>query len=63
MKNTEANTEAVFEAAKAIARAKTFPEALRLQTSFLQQQFTAAGAQSKELFELSTRSHSRRSRA
>ena len=43
------------EAAQAIARAKTFPELLRLQTSFVQQQFSAAGAQSKELFELSTK--------
>lgn len=55
MKNTEANTEAVFEAAQAIARAKTLPEMLRLQTNFFQQQFSAAGAQSKELFELSTK--------
>lgn len=55
MKNTEANTEAVFEAASAIARAKTVPEVLRLQTSFIQQQFSAAGTQSKELFELSTK--------
>lgn len=55
LKNTEANTEAVFDAAQAIARAKTLPELLRLQTVFVQQQFTAAGAQSKELFELSTK--------
>lgn len=55
LKNTETNTEAVFEAAQAIARAKTFPELIRLQTAFVQQQFTAAGAQSKELFELSTK--------
>lgn len=55
LKNTEANTEAVFEAAQAIARAKTLPEAMRLQTAFFQQQVTAAGAQTKELFELSTK--------
>lgn len=55
LRNTEVNTEAAFEAAQAIARAKTLPEALRLQTSFLQQQFAAAGAQSKELFELSAK--------
>lgn len=55
LRNTELNTEAVFEAAQAIARAKTVPEAMRLQTSFLQQQFAAAGAQSKELFELSAK--------
>jgi phasin len=55
LKNTETNTEAVFEAAQALARAKTLPELLRLQTSFVQQQMAAAGAQSKELFELSTK--------
>jgi phasin len=55
LKNTETNTEAVFEAAQALARAKTLPEFLRLQTQFVQQQFTTAGAQSKELFELSTK--------
>jgi phasin len=55
LRNTEVNTEAAFEAAQAIARAKTVPEAMRLQTSFLQQQFAAAGAQSKELFELSAK--------
>ncbi len=45
----------MFEAAQALARAKTLPEFLRLQTQFVQQQFTTAGAQSKELFELSTK--------
>jgi len=55
LRNSEVNTEAAFEAAQAIARAKTVPEAMRLQTSFLQQQFAAAGAQSKELFELSAK--------
>jgi phasin len=55
LKNTETNTEAAFEAAAALARAKTLPEFLRLQTQFVQQQFTTVGAQSKELFELSTK--------
>ncbi|AHB47447.1 phasin [Hyphomicrobium nitrativorans NL23] len=55
LKNTEANAEAVFDAAEAIARAKTFPELIQLQTAFVQKQFTVAGAQSKELFELSTK--------
>lgn len=55
LKNAESNTEAVFEAAEALARAKTFPELIRLQTGFVQQQFATAGAQSKELFELSTK--------
>lgn len=53
--NTAVNTEAVFDAAEAIARAKTLPEAARLQANFLQQQFAVAGAQTKELFELSTK--------
>ncbi len=53
--NTTVNTEAVFDAAQAIARAKTIPEAVRLQADFLQQQFAVAGAQSKELFELSAK--------
>ena len=55
LKNTETNTEAAFDAAQALARAKTLPEFLRLQTQFVQQQMTTAGAQSKELFELSTK--------
>lgn len=55
LKNTEANTEAVFDAAEAFARAKTLPELIQLQTAFVQQQLKAAGAQSKELFELSTK--------
>jgi hypothetical protein len=53
--NTLANTEAAFEAAQAIARARTFPEIARLQANFFQQQFAAAGTQSKELFELSSK--------
>ncbi|MGW8205526.1 MAG: phasin family protein [Hyphomicrobiaceae bacterium] len=53
--NTTVNTEAAFDAAQAIARAKTLPEMVRLQADFLQQQFAVAGAQSKELFELSAR--------
>jgi len=55
LNNTAANTEAAFDAAQAIARARTLPEAIRLQTDFVQQQLTAASAQTKELFELSTK--------
>jgi phasin len=55
MTNTAANTEAVFDAAQALARARTLPEAARLQADFVQQQMAAASAQTKELFELSTR--------
>ena len=53
--NTAVNTEAAFDAAEAIARAKTVPEAARPQANFMQQQFAVAGAQTKELFELSTK--------
>ncbi len=55
LRNTEANTEAAFAAASSIARAKTLPEVVSLQTKFMQQQFAVAGAQTKELFELSTK--------
>jgi phasin len=55
MDNTAANAEAAFEAARAIARANSVPEALRLQAEFVQRQLGVAGAQTKELFELSTR--------
>lgn len=55
LRNTEVNTEAVFDAAQAMARARTLPDVLRLQTSFFQQQMTASAAQFKELFELSTK--------
>ena len=47
--------EAAFDAAQAIVRAKTIPEAARLQADFVQQQLAVAGAQTKELLELSTK--------
>ena len=53
--NTAVNTEAMFDAAQAIARARSLPEAARLQADFMQQQMAAATSQTKELFELSTR--------
>lgn len=53
--NTTANLEAAFDAAQAIARAKSIPEAARLQADYLQQQFAVASAQTKELFELSSK--------
>ena len=55
LRNTETNAEAAFDAARAISRAGTLPEVVRLQTSFLQNQFAVASAQTKELFELSTK--------
>lgn len=53
--NAVTNTEAMFEAAQAMAKAKTMPEAAQIQAKFLQQQMTIAGTQTKELFELSTK--------
>jgi hypothetical protein len=53
--NASANTEAVFDAAEAMAKAKTMPEMARLQADFLQQQMATASAQTKEFFELSNK--------
>ncbi len=53
--NASANAEAIFDAAEAMARAKTVPEFARLQATFIQQQFAAASTQSKEFFELSSK--------
>jgi hypothetical protein len=55
MSNTNANTDAAFDAAQAIARARTLPEVARLQADFMQQQFAVANAQAHELFELSAK--------
>lgn len=55
MQNMSANTESAFDAAQSIARAKTLPEAARLQADFFQQQTTLAAQQTKELFELSSK--------
>jgi phasin family protein len=60
LSNAQANAEAFFNAAQAIARAKTLPELFRLQTEFVQQQLSAASKQGKELFELSSK-HTQRS--
>jgi hypothetical protein len=53
--NTAVNAEAAFDAARSMASATSVPEVLRLQAEFFQRQFAVAGAQTKELFELSTR--------
>ena len=55
MHTTMVNTEAAFDAAEAIAHAKTLPEVARLQADFFKQQFAAASSQTKEFFELSTK--------
>jgi hypothetical protein len=56
IQNATANAEAVFDAALAVARAKSFSEAARIQSEFVQQLTAKAVAQSKELFDLSSRS-------
>lgn len=55
IENTTVNADAVFDAAQAIARARSIPEAARLQAEFMQKQMAVATAQTRELFELSTR--------
>lgn len=53
--NLTRNAEAAFDAAEALTRAKSLPEAAKLQADFMQAQFAAMGAQTKEFFELSTK--------
>jgi hypothetical protein len=53
--NALANTEAAFDAAQAIARAKDMNEAAQLQVKFLQAQFAKAGEQGKEFYELAAK--------
>lgn len=55
VQNVQANAEATFVAAQAIATAKSLPEIVRLQTEFLQRISTQANEQTKEFFDLSTR--------
>lgn len=55
LRNIECNTELAFDAAEAMARAKTIAEVVSLHSSFLQQQMTASASQSKELLELSAK--------
>jgi hypothetical protein len=55
LQNASVNAEAIFDAAEAMARAKTVPEIARLQATFIQQQLAAASSQSKEFFELSSK--------
>jgi hypothetical protein len=49
------NAEAAFDAAEAMARAKTVPEIARLQASFIQKQLATASTQTKEFIELSNK--------
>lgn len=55
IQNATTNTEAVFDAAQGIARAKSVPEAARLQADFFQSQAAIASQQTKELFELTSK--------
>jgi len=53
--NTIINIENGFEAAEAMARAKTVAEAVGLQGKFMQEQLATGSEQAKELLELSTK--------
>lgn len=53
--NLARNTEAAFDAAEALARAKSLPEAAKLQADFMQAQIATMSAQAKEFMDLSTR--------
>lgn len=53
--NTLSNTDAVFEAARSIARAKTLPEMARLQAEFMQSQAAIVGQQAREFLDLSNK--------
>jgi hypothetical protein len=55
IQNVTANTEAAFSAAEAIARARSLPEAARLQGDFLQTFFAVGGEQLREFIDLSAR--------
>jgi hypothetical protein len=55
LSNAMATVEAAFDAAQALASAKTFPEAAQLQTKFLQEQLAMASQQCKAQFELSAK--------
>ena len=55
IQNATANAEATFDAALAVARAKSFSEVAKIQSEFVNQLTTKAAAQSKEFFDLSTR--------
>lgn len=51
--NFSSNTEAAFAAARDMARSKTMPEAMKVQSDFFQAQMAKVGEQTREFFELS----------
>jgi hypothetical protein len=55
LRNAETNAEAFFETANALARAKSLPEFMRLQSDYFQKQMRAADILGKELFALSAK--------
>lgn len=55
VQNLQANTQAVFTAAQAMAGAKSLPEVAQLQSQFLQALTAQAGEQTKEFLDLSAR--------
>jgi hypothetical protein len=55
LQNVAANTEAMFDAAQAIAKAGSVPEAMKLHGQFLQQLVATSSTQAKEFYDLSTR--------
>ena len=55
VQNLTANAEATFNAAQAMAAAKSLPELAKLQNEFVQKLSAQAAEQTKEFFDLSTR--------
>jgi phasin len=55
MRNIEINADAAFDAAEAMARARTVPEFFQLQANFVQEQLNASARQAKDLLELSAK--------
>jgi len=53
--HSAANARMAFDAAQAVARAKTLPEAAKLQAEYIQRQFATGIEQTSDLFQLSTR--------
>jgi hypothetical protein len=51
----EATTRAAFDGAQSISRARTLPEVVRLQSSYVQNQVAATSVQTKELCQLSAK--------
>jgi hypothetical protein len=55
VQNLTANAEAAFDAAQAMAAAKSLPEMAKLQSEFIQKFAAQATTQTRELLDLSTR--------